>query len=71
LRPSRGGEVGPVAIAGPTCDGADILYENSGYKLPLELQAGDFIDVLDTGAYTATYASIGFNGFPPLKEYYI
>jgi len=23
------------------------------------------------GAYTASYASIGFNGIPPLMEYYI
>jgi ornithine decarboxylase len=27
--------------------------------------------VLSAGAYTATYCSTGFNGFPPLKEYYI
>lgn len=71
LRPSRGGEVGTVVVAGPTCDGADILYEQTAYHLPLDLQPGDFVDVLDAGAYTSTYASIGFNGFAPLKEYYI
>jgi ornithine decarboxylase len=24
-----------------------------------------------TGAYTATYSSVAFNGFPPLKTYHI
>ena len=24
-----------------------------------------------TGAYTTTYSSVGFNGFPPLKSYVI
>ncbi len=32
---------------------------------------GDHVDVMSAGAYTASYASIGFNGFPPLKEYYL
>ena len=35
--PHDGGATGPVAIAGPTCDGADILYEKSNYRLPLAL----------------------------------
>jgi ornithine decarboxylase len=39
--------------------------------LPLELKIGDKIEILSAGAYTATYASIGFNGFPPLREFYI
>ncbi len=69
--PHDGGEAGPVMIAGPTCDGADILYEASGYTLPLALKAGDHVQVLATGAYTSTYASVGFNGFAPLAEYYI
>jgi ornithine decarboxylase len=63
--------VGPVAIAGPTCDSADVLYEKSAYELPLALAEGDFVDVLSAGAYTTTYSSIGFNGFPPLDEHYI
>lgn len=69
--PHDGGPVGRVAIAGPTCDGADILYEKAGYELPLALTAGDRVRLLSAGAYTTTYASIGFNGFPPLKEHYI
>lgn len=69
--PWDGGTVGPVMLAGPTCDSADILYENAGYKLPINLRVGDKIEILSTGAYTTTYASVGFNGFPPLKAYYI
>ncbi len=69
--PRDGGPEGPVIIAGPTCDGADILYENAGYRLPLDLAAGDRVWLLTAGAYTTTYASIGFDGFPPLIEHYI
>jgi ornithine decarboxylase len=69
--PRDGGETGPVVLAGPTCDGTDILYEASGYELPLDLEIGDRIEILDAGAYTETYASIGFNGIPPLRSYYL
>ena len=60
-----------MILAGPTCDGADILYERADYHLPMDLKAGDKIDILDAGAYTASYSSVGFNGFPPLREYYL
>ncbi|HVZ06831.1 type III PLP-dependent enzyme [Rhodopila sp.] len=66
-----GGAMGPVAIAGPTCDGADILYEKSNYRLPLALTSGDRVELLSTGAYVTTYASTRFNGFAPLAEHYI
>ena len=66
-----GGETGPVALAGPTCDGADILYEKSNYRLPLALKSGDLVQLRSTGAYVTTYASQGFNGFAPLAEHYI
>tara|TARA_R110000868_G_scaffold32781_5_gene119546 strand:+ start:1059 stop:2189 length:1131 start_codon:yes stop_codon:yes gene_type:complete len=66
-----GGPVGPVVLAGPTCDEVDVLYKKTEYQLPLALDSGDKIELLSTGAYTSTYASIGFNGFPPLNEYYI
>jgi ornithine decarboxylase len=69
--PHDGGETGPVVLAGPTCDSADILYEKADYRLPLELEVGDRIEILSTGAYTNTYSSVGFNGFPPLKTYCI
>jgi ornithine decarboxylase len=66
-----GTRMGPVAIAGPTCDGADILYEKSNYRLPLALKSGDRVELLSTGAYVTTYASTRFNGFAPLVEYYL
>jgi ornithine decarboxylase len=69
--PHDGTEPGPVAIAGPTCDGADIMYEKSNYRLPLALRTGDRVELLSAGAYTATYASQGFNGFAPLTEHYL
>ena len=66
-----GGPSGPVALAGPTCDSVDVLYEKTGYELPLALREGDLIDILSTGAYTTTYSSVGFNGFAPLAEHYV
>ena len=69
--PHDGTETGPVAIAGPTCDGADILYERSNYRLPLALRGGDRVELLATGAYVTTYASQRFNGFAPLAEHYV
>ncbi|HVA15362.1 MAG TPA: type III PLP-dependent enzyme [Stellaceae bacterium] len=62
---------GPVVIAGPTCDSADILYEKARYRLPLDLKVGDRVEILSTGAYTSSYASVNFNGFTPLKTYCI
>lgn len=62
---------GEVIIAGPTCDSADIMYEDYKYRLPLSLKSGDKLYWLSTGAYTSTYASIEFNGFPPIKTYYM
>ncbi len=66
-----GGETAGVKIAGPTCDGADILYEKAEYQFPLTLTSGDKVRIHAAGAYTATYASQGFNGFTPLQEYYL
>ena len=69
--PHDGAATGPVAIAGPTCDGADILYEKSNYRLPLALTSGDRVELHATGAYVTTYCSTKFNGFAPLAEYYL
>jgi ornithine decarboxylase len=68
---SRTGTPVSVAIAGPTCDSADILYEKADYKLPEDLQIGDKLEIRAAGAYTTTYASVAFNGFEPLKTYCI
>ena len=71
VTPHDGGETGPVAIAGPTCDGADILYEKANYRMPVALRCGDLVEIESTGAYTTTYASQKFNGFAPLAEHYV
>lgn len=72
IRTSRpGGPGGPVVLAGPTCDSADILYERAGYELPLALSIGDWVDFLSAGAYTASYASVEFNGFRPIRTHCI
>jgi ornithine decarboxylase len=69
--PHRGGPTGPVILAGPTCDSADILYEKTEYHMPLALEPGDKVRILSTGAYTSSYASVCFNGFTPIKTYCI
>jgi ornithine decarboxylase len=65
------GAVGPVVLAGPSCDGVDIMYEKTRYQLPLDLSAGDRVLIHDAGAYVTTYASQNFNGFTPLEEHYL
>ncbi|WP_165669975.1 type III PLP-dependent enzyme [Metapseudomonas otitidis] len=65
------GEMEEVVIAGPTCDSADIMYENYKYGLPLNLASGDRLYWLSTGAYTTSYSAVEFNGFLPLKSYYL
>jgi len=69
--PRDGGEAGPCVVAGPTCDSMDVLYEKQTYDLPISLEIGDKVLIEGTGAYTTTYASVGFNGFAPLKAYHI
>jgi len=69
--PHDGKPGGPVALSGPTCDEVDVLYEETPYELPFDLAEGDRVELLSAGAYTASYASVGFNGFPPLKQYFI
>jgi ornithine decarboxylase len=71
VTPHDGSATGPVAIAGPTCDGADILYEKSNYRLPLALKSGERVELLATGAYVTAYASQKFNGFAPPAEHYL
>jgi ornithine decarboxylase len=69
--PGRTGPLGPVVLAGPSCDSADVLYERYQYELPLDLRIGDRVQILSTGAYTASYSSVGFNGFPPLRTVFV
>jgi ornithine decarboxylase len=67
----RTGAPMPVVLAGPTCDSADILYEKADYRLPGDLEIGDKLEIRAAGAYTTTYATVGFNGFEPLKTYFV
>ena len=61
-----GEDTGPCILAGPSCDSVDVLYERRPVQLPLGLCAGDRVVIRNCGAYTSTYSSVGFNGFPPL-----
>lgn len=63
------GLIQEVILAGPTCDSMDILYEQEKYELPLTLEEGDRVYIFTAGAYTQSYSSIYFNGFPPLAAY--
>jgi ornithine decarboxylase len=69
--PRDGDALAPCVLAGPTCDSADVMYERQPYGLPVSLEIGDRVLIEGTGAYTATYSSVAFNGFPPLKTYHI
>jgi ornithine decarboxylase len=69
--PHDGAPCEAVILAGPTCDSTDVIYQHSDCRLPLDLAIGDPLDFLSAGAYTASYASVEFNGFPPLKTYCI
>jgi ornithine decarboxylase len=64
-------ETAPCVIAGPTCDSVDVLYQKNPYLLPVSLAIGDKVLIEAAGAYTAAYSSVGFNGFPPLRQYVI
>jgi ornithine decarboxylase len=65
------GDTGPCILAGPSCDSADVLYEKRPVQLPLALESGDKVRILCTGAYTSSYSSVGFNGFPPLDSVFL
>lgn len=62
-------DVAAAVLAGPTCDSMDVMYEEHQYQLPTSLSIGDHLFWLSTGAYTTSYSSVEFNGFPPLAYY--
>ena len=57
-------------LAGPSCDGHDILYEKFLYELPQNLKIGDRVRIFSAGAYTTAYQS-NFNGIKRIKETFI
>lgn len=68
IRTDHDGEAeAPAILAGPTCDSVDVMYEKEPYMLPVSIEIGETVMIESTGAYTATYASNGFNGFDPLR----
>ncbi|AEV28950.1 diaminopimelate decarboxylase [Sphaerochaeta pleomorpha str. Grapes] len=60
-----------VILAGPTCDSMDVMYEKEKVELPLDLKQGDRLYIRSAGAYTASYASVAFNGFPPIQTFFL
>ncbi len=61
-----------TVLAGPTCDNEDILYRaKDNILLSSHLASGDSVLFFNAGAYTASYTMHGFNGLPPIAEYYI
>ncbi len=64
----RQGLAEEVILAGPTCDSMDIMYEHFRYHMPETSQPGDKVFIFTTGAYTQSYSSVSFNGFPPLRS---
>ena len=61
----------PLRACGPTCNSADVMYEKVPYPLPVSLEIGDRVLIEGTGAYTATYSAVAFNGFAPLQTFHI
>lgn len=59
-------ETSPCIVAGPTCDSADVMYEDHKINFPNDLTFGSRVIILNCGAYTSTYSTVSFNGFPPL-----
>jgi len=69
LRTNRDSDpVDDAVVAGPTCDGDDVLYQR--YPLPVTLRPGDLVEIDAAGAYTTSYAS-SFNGFVPLATQFV
>ncbi len=66
-----GGPTGPAVLAGPTCDSADVLYQDTPVDLPLSLAEGDVVRLHSAGAYTSSYSTVGFNGFAPLPTHVV
>ena len=66
----KGGGRGPTKLGVvPLSDGAgEVAAVGEGVT---RVKVGDRIEILSTGAYTSSYASVNFNGFTPIKTYCI
>ncbi|MFE9426453.1 type III PLP-dependent enzyme [Kitasatospora sp. NPDC006697] len=63
-----GGPTVPAVIAGPTCDSDDAYAAEHPVPVPAAVQSGDPVWILAAGAYSVSYLTSGFNGFPPLPH---
>ena len=59
------GEKITMTLAGPTCDSVDTIYDE--IELPINIDYGDIVYFINTGAYTNEYAI--YNGIEPVKVY--
>lgn len=62
------GKLKNIALAGPTCDSVDTIYDN--ILLPENIEIGDTILFINSGAYTSAYSTC-FNGIQPPEIYFI
>ena len=65
LKKREGGQSRVYDVVGPICESSDILGRDRVFA---HLKEGDFMAVLDVGAYGAVMAS-QYNSHPPPKEY--
>ena len=66
LQKRRGREQKIYDVAGPVCESADVLGRDRVFR---GLKEGDFMAILDTGAYGAVLSS-HYNAFPPGKNHH-
>jgi ornithine decarboxylase len=62
------GEKETYVIAGPSCDGVDVMFKD-GKKMS-KVEIGDKVYIINAAAYTISYASL-FNGYKIPKTYYV
>ena len=67
-RPPLGGPVGETSWPDRPATASTCSTSDHRYLLPLDLRPGDRLRFQSAGAYTATYSTVGFNGFAPLRE---
>jgi ornithine decarboxylase len=62
------GELAPFSFMGPTCDSLDAM--KGPFYLPDDIGAGDWIEVCNTGAYSAALRG-NFNGFGKANQVFL
>ena len=69
--PHDGAEMTPCVLAGPTCDSRRRDVREDAVSAAGDARDRRQVLIEGTGAYTSTYSSVAFNGFPPLRTYHI